>query len=158
MDKRCGTAEQFWAKVEKTETCWLWTGDKDSKGYGRVRRRALAARTVSAHRYSWLISSGEIPVGMCVLHRCDNPRCVRPSHLFLGTHQDNVTDMWKKGRGNPGRPCGEIQGSSKLTAEKVRKIRELAESGMTQKKIAQLFSIDRSNVSLIVLRKGWAHV
>lgn len=158
MDNRNGTPEKFWVKVRKTRTCWIWTGDKDRKGYGRVRRRALAYRTVQAHRYAWIITNGRIFGGMHVLHKCDTPACVRPSHLWLGTHQDNMDDMWHKGRGNPGHVFGSKQGSAKLTDGKVRNIRAMAARGFKQQAIADAFGIDRSNVSIIVLRKGWRHV
>lgn len=95
-----GTPEQrFWARVKKTSTCWLWTGAKIPDGYGSIW---VEGKPTAAHRISWEIHHGKIPNGMCVLHDCpggDNPACVNPKHLFLGTKQDNAIDREKKGRG-----------------------------------------------------------
>lgn len=91
-------AERFWAKVDKSGNCWTWTAFKNPKGYG-LMGHVQADGNQMAHRVSWVMANGEIPAGMLVLHRCDNPSCVRPDHLFLGTAQDNADDMMRKGRG-----------------------------------------------------------
>ena len=90
----------FWAKVDKTDTCWLWTGGKDTGGYGALRVKAprLSNKKVRASRYSWELHNGPIPEGLWVLHTCDVRHCVNPAHLWLGTRQDNVDDMKAKGR------------------------------------------------------------
>lgn len=92
-------SELFWRRVKKTRGCWLWTGAKTRGNYGElvhvVNRKQTGWR---AHRLSWVLNKGEIPDGLQVLHRCDNPPCVNPEHLFLGTQHDNITDMWLKGR------------------------------------------------------------
>lgn len=89
---------RFWAKVNKTDGCWLWTAST-TRGYGQVAFRADGRFVmVYAHRLSWELSYGGIPAGLSVLHRCDTPRCVRPDHLFLGTQRDNLTDARQKGR------------------------------------------------------------
>jgi len=93
---REGTPEHFWSKVEKTETCWLWRGPHQK--YGQVRLRRTPTIRTGAHRFSWQLAFGSIPEGQLVLHRCDTPLCVRPEHLFLGTHLDNVHDKIGKGR------------------------------------------------------------
>lgn len=87
--------ERFLEKVEKTDTCWLWTGFVDAKGRGRFR---FNGKSVSAHRVAYEIFVGEIPAGLKVCHTCDIPRCVRPKHLFLGTQKDNMADCKAKGR------------------------------------------------------------
>jgi hypothetical protein len=94
-------AERFWAKVDKSGDCWLWTGGLASKGYGQVW--VGFGKKCLAHRVAWELTHGTLPAhesyhGICVLHRCDNPRCVRPSHLFVGTIGDNIRDMHRKGR------------------------------------------------------------
>lgn len=95
--QRAPTSERFWRYVKKTKKCWLWIGTRQKPGYGRLGLPG-GKRVEYAHRLSWIIHKGPIPVGLKVLHTCDNPPCVRPSHLFLGTHEDNVADMWAKGR------------------------------------------------------------
>src|SRR3990167_5510093 len=93
--------ERFWAKVAKSEGCWIWNGAVSGDGYGSFYQER---KWVKAHRLSWELSLGMIPqfsdpqVALCVLHHCDTPRCVRPDHLFLGTNRDNVADMVAKGR------------------------------------------------------------
>lgn len=90
---------RFWKKVYKTETCWLWTAGKDKDGYGKFW---LDEDTIRAHRVSWEMHNGPIPEEMDVLHSCDNPPCVRPSHLFLGDNADNMADRDRKGRNSKG--------------------------------------------------------
>lgn len=87
--------ERFWAKVRKTDDCWLWTASADGKGYGKM---LVDGKLQQAHRLSWLIHTGESPGDWHVCHKCDNPPCVRPDHLFLGTAVDNMRDMHAKGR------------------------------------------------------------
>jgi len=95
--------ERFWSKVNKTESCWNWTaGIRGKCGYGAFR---LNGRTISAHRISYEVEYGKIPDNSCVLHKCDNRICVRPSHLFLGTLLDNIKDMDNKGRRNTHLHC-----------------------------------------------------
>jgi len=94
--------ERFWAKVDRTDDCWLWTACRTTHGYGQFRPER--SRGAQAHRVAWELTNGPIPAGMLVLHRCDNPPCVNPAHLFLGTQSDNMRDMYAKGRGRPRRP------------------------------------------------------
>ena len=92
---------KFWLRVTKTEDCWLWTGGSSKrKLYGRfyLDGGRHNRRMMGAHRFSWLLHRGDIPQGLMVLHRCDNPKCVNPDHLFLGNAKDNSQDMANKGR------------------------------------------------------------
>jgi hypothetical protein len=173
---------RFWAKVDKTGDCWLWTARLSRDGYGQFRTGGVGTPNARAHRVAWALAYGAIPEGLLVLHRCDNPRCVRPEHLFLGTSADNVADRNAKGRQATGArlniPCdrgrghrnprythpettarGERNGHARFTAEQVLEIRRLwAAGGMLQRDIAAQFGTDQAVVSLIVRRKTWAHL
>jgi hypothetical protein len=94
-------AARFWKKVTKGEGCWLWTAST-SRGYGQISPGVAGSPPLKAHRVSWEIANGPIPEGLFVCHRCDNPRCVRPDHLFLGSNADNAADMKAKCRANNG--------------------------------------------------------
>jgi hypothetical protein len=91
---------RFWLKVDRRgdNECWLWTASTTGNGYGQFSPTCHPPKTGYAHRFSYELHYGPIPAGMLVCHTCDNPRCVNPKHLFLGTHQDNATDMKQKGR------------------------------------------------------------
>jgi hypothetical protein len=153
--------ERFWNKVDKTSGCWIWTGAKSKKGYGRFKFRG---KLVSPHRFSWELRNGPIPKGegfhgTCVCHKCDNPRCVNPDHLFLGTHKDNMRDAIAKGRIVLGGARGERIGVSKLTDEKVKEIRNLYKSGeYALRKLAEMYSVGYSTIRDIVVGKSWKHV
>ncbi len=146
--------ERFWSKVNKTDTCWEWIGVKNKDGYGITE---INRKTYRAHRASWEIHYGEIPKGMYVCHHCDNPPCINPNHLFLGTQKDNIHDMLKKER-RPSRK-GEKNYSAKLTESQVRNIRKLWKAGnLTQRKIAEVFNVHRTMIGLIVRNKNWKHM
>ncbi len=155
------TETRFWAKVDKSGDCWNWTGATGSFGHGVVR---IATVLYKAHRVSWTWANGPIPEGLCVCHRCDNPRCVRPDHLFLGTKQDNSSDMARKGRAgsvvHPERvPRGEASGTAKLTAQAVREIRRLYAAGAAnQYELAARFGVSQPAIGMIVRRRNWRHV
>jgi hypothetical protein len=143
---------RFWSRVNKTATCWLWTGSiRNQFGYGRIRANNV---TWPTHRLSWVLANGPIPDGLWVLHRCDNPRCVRPDHLFLGTPKDNSQDRDAKGRHRVVR--GERQGSSKLTVNQVREIRTLYATGsVSYRSLAQQFDVSVTTIGFIITRKRW---
>jgi hypothetical protein len=103
--------DRFWAKVNRRgpDDCWVWTGSTDPRGYGHIWRQG---RLVPTHRLSYELNRGPIPDGMCVLHRCDNPPCCNPSHLFLGTKADNAHDMHAKGRAHYQRRLRPPEGSA----------------------------------------------
>ena len=99
-DKRKRGPDRFWAKVEKTETCWLYMGFRKWDGYGWIARSEGGGkyRYMTAHRYAWILTHGKPPDGMHILHDCDNPPCCNPAHLRLGTHADNMADQRARGR------------------------------------------------------------
>jgi hypothetical protein len=151
--------QRFWSKVKKTDGCWLWTGAKKEWGYGVIGRGRNIDLLERAHRASWILNRGPIPKGMWVLHRCDNPPCVNPDHLWLGTRQDNTDDMMSKKRNRPPKLKGVDHGMNKLSESQVLRIREMWSRGrLTQKAIAFRFGIDHTSVHQIVKRKSWTHI
>ena len=112
---------RFWKYVRKTHACWLWTAGRNACGYGLLGRGR--GKSSLAHRISWEINIGEIPKGLCVLHRCDIPHCVRPDHLWIGTQGDNIWDMVVKGRRSYDNMIGIANPRGKLTDTQVRRIR-----------------------------------
>lgn len=183
--------ERFWSKVDNTggpihpvlgTRCWVWAGGL-RRGYGTV---VIGSLRKYAHRASWELTNGDIPEGLCVLHRCDNPPCCNPAHLFLGTVQENNADRVAKGRGrgaigeangsrtrpdrlargdaHPARmhpEClarGENHGHAKLTEAAVREIRKARIAGVPQRELALRFGVSRPCISLIESRRNWSHV
>lgn len=150
------TVEQrFWKYVQKSDGCWAWTGTADGSGRGRLNINVSYKRCVPdlAARISWKISKGPIPDKLFVLHRCDNPNCVNPDHLFLGTQLDNIKDMVAKGRV----ATGERRNSAKLTDEEVCRIRSLYPS-LSEPALARMFGVDNSTLHAIVSGKTWKHL
>lgn len=154
VGKRLTLKERFWAKVSKTRTCWLWTGTRTPLGYGRIN--IGKRRSDYAHRLSYLWTHGEIPEGVFVLHHCDNPSCVRPDHLFLGTHKDNMKDMREKNRS---RKRGEENPQAKLTAEDVINIRRIYRlRRATQQQLATRYKVTQTTICNIINRILWPHL
>ena len=140
--------------TNKTGTCWLWTGGIYPDGYPRI---ALThTKTVRVSRYLWEQSNGPIPDGLYVLHKCDNPLCVNIQHMFLGTQQDNMTDMINKHRQY--RPIGEIHYRTNLTTLDIILIRYLHSCGITYEKLARSYNMSCSAISAISLGRRWSHV
>lgn len=183
MPKSRPLEERFWEKVRKTDGCWEWTGAK-AAGYGCIGG-GPGKGLVKAHRLSWEMHNGPAPDGLCVLHHCDNPTCVRPDHLYVGTQKQNADDRESRGRlvhhsgdahwthrfpervrkGFGGdlknkRPFdGERNPRSKLLARHVLDIRELYASGeVDQKELARMYGVDQTTISNIVVRKTWKNI
>lgn len=142
----------FLQHVEPSNGCWFWTGPSHQKGYGTF---SLFGRLVRAHRFAYEAFVGSIPDGMLVCHKCDNPPCVRPDHLFVGTHIDNRNDMLRKGRAP--RP-EELASRAKLTNAQVIELRALSASGVRNCDLARRFELDSSTVSEIVRGLLWTHL
>lgn len=160
---RYQVAERFWNKVtleselrpKMKELCWLWIGGKMRKGYGRFT--SGKKNHLLAHRIAWQLTNGPIPEGMCVLHRCDNPACVNPAHLWLGTVQDNNQDMIEKGRFAPPEKHanpGEKNPSAKLTWDQVRAIRRVR-AYYSQTELGSAFGVSQRTISFILRGEHW---
>ena len=125
-------------------------------GYGNIYSNG---RNELTHRYSWTLHFGLVPRGLCVLHKCDNRKCVRPDHLFLGTKKENTDDMFFKGRQrNLGILKGQQHGEAKLKDEDVLRIREAAARGERHVAQAARYGVSASLIGLIVRRKAWRHI
>ena len=149
---------EFWKQVDKNGPtpavapeigrCWVWQGAKDRDGYGRFGGSAPRR----AHRRSYQMEYGVLPADALVCHRCDNPSCVNPDHLFLGTHADNHADRGVKGR----TASGERNGFHRLTADEVADIRaRYAAGGVTQVTLAKTFGVCSATISNITSRRYW---
>lgn len=157
--------KRFWDKVDtngpiqphcpELGACWVWTASRDTSGYGSIR---IGNTTRRATRISWMLAAGPIPDGLHVLHRCDNRACVKPAHLFLGTHQDNMADLRRKGRGRGKEQRGERHAMVKLTDAKVLEIRRRVRGGEEQQKIAAEYGVHKATLNDVVLRKTWTHL
>ena len=165
-NRRARALLRFWPRVRIGGflECWEWTGNREPFGYARFW---FEGRNSTAQRVAWTLTNGPIPNGLCVLHRCDNPPCVNPAHLFLGTKSDNSLDRHAKGRTIGGSPFirpgfrarGERGGNSKLTEAEVTEI--LAEFNSTSVylgTLAKKYHVSRSTVGRIISGKLWAHV
>lgn len=146
----------FWSHVDKkdNDSCWNWKASCYHNGYGAF---TIKRRSQKAHRVSWMIHFGEIPKGLNVLHRCDNPSCVNPNHLFLGTCDDNNKDRARKGRSaiNINPVYGENNGNSKLTNSQIYFIRS---SNNTDSELARLLNVSPSTIDRIRKGQTWTNV
>jgi hypothetical protein len=162
MVEKEDTKTRFMRFVEKQrdgKRCWLWMGTKTKAGYGHFQ---INNRTAAAHRISYMLHHGEIPEGegfhgYVVCHKCDNPSCVNPKHLFLGTQYSNMQDRDRKGR--RAALLGSRHGMAQLSDDQVKTIREIAATRrFSQMQIAKMFDVSNSMISLIINRKNWTHI
>jgi len=146
--------ERLWRHIspEPMSGCWLWTASETQFGYGQINYKRRPER---AYRLAWLLYRGEIPRGALVCHKCDNPPCCNPDHLFLGTHQDNCDDRERKGRSRP--PLGERHAHARLTAADVLRIRALAGT-RTLESLAEEYGVWNSTIYRAQSGKIWKHL
>lgn len=160
-----GQRKRFWKLVKpyKNGKCWKWLGsiNKNSRanhglGYAKFHMEPKHSR-LNAHRISYILTKKRaIPAGMFACHSCDNPACVNPKHIWIGTNRDNQMDASKKGRS--AKPFGELQANSKLNKSQVLKMREMANKGICQRRISEKFGISFQHVNKIIHRMRWAHI
>jgi hypothetical protein len=165
-DKKCwledhyaSEVDRFWQRVEKTDGCWLWRGQARANGYGEFSGRGERHR--AAHRYSYQTFVGPIPDGMFVCHSCDNPACVRPDHLWVGTPADNVADMVAKGRQATDKRVyrGESNSQCKLSEDQVMAIRsEYRPRVVPQRELAKRYGVSQRLINKIIAREVWGHL
>ena len=171
--------KRFWSKVDQPEEgCWLWQGTMLKQGYGCFK---IAGKMYKAHRVSYIYAKGAILAGLILCHTCDNPRCVRPDHLFPGTYKDNMQDAKNKGRMATGDQSGarlhpethirgdrhpshlhpelrqgELNGRARLTCEQVEEVRtRYAHGGISQLALSQEYHVAQTTISAIVRRQNW---
>lgn len=145
---------RFWMQVKSSrDNCWEWLAYKIRGGYGSFR---IGRRTYLAHRISYSISNGHVPAGLYVCHRCDNPSCVNPSHLFVGTQTDNMADCARKGRAAS--RAGEFNGNSTLRVSQVLDVRSRVAAGESGASVARLYGVDRSTINDIIRQRTWRDV
>lgn len=175
---------RFWSKVDKTGDCWVWTAGTRGRGSHRYGAIRINGKNRSAHRVSWELTNGPIPGGLVVCHHCDNPPCVRPDHLFLGTVQDNALDRDRKGRSglpasnqnpdhirhraagirayweqHPGARAGSKAGFSKLTEQQALEIIATYKAGgITQEQLGRRYGVNQRTVSTIITGTHWRHL
>lgn len=173
----------FWSRVDRRgpDECWEWTASRYPTGYGYI---TIGGKKSYAHRVAYELTHGPIPGGLHICHRCDNPPCCNPAHLFAGTAKDNMQDRDRKGRsgrhthpeayaligqktaiklrgrkrGYHENARGEDHGSAKLTEDKVRELRYLARQGWTGRQLSRHFGIAASTANDIIRRRTWRHV
>jgi len=155
--QRVGVEKRFWryvAKGQPVDSCWLWAGARQPKGYGTLN---VEGKSVKAHRLSYELHHGPIPKGLHVLHRCDNPPCVNPAHLWAGTNMENIADKMAKGR-EPNLK-GEKHPLAMLTEADVKQIRALhAAGGLNYAQIGARFGVEKHVVGMVIRRETWRHV
>lgn len=144
---------RFWSKVAigNPNDCWEWQASRNKDGYGKFD-------STNSHRVAWKLTYGEIPHELFVCHKCDNPPCCNPNHLFVGTAAINNLDMKIKGRSRGGRLSGEDHPKSKLTNEQVKQIKTMHANGLSDRKIARQFGVVQTTISAIVTGRSWKQI
>jgi len=156
--RRLSLEECFWKKVDKKaeDECWEWKGAREVYGYGFLSLSRNPQKWIKAHRLSYTLAYGEFDQNLAVCHKCDNPACINPKHLWLGTIADNNRDKENKGRG--ALHDGENNPNAKLTKEDIMKIKELRKTGMTQQKIADMYKVSQVNIGRILSGRLWLEI
>lgn len=152
MDK--AIVDKFWSHVQRGDGCWTWTKGRMTAGYGQLK---IKGRQVGAHRVAWVLTNGPIADGLYVCHHCDNPICVRPDHLFVGTNSDNQKDAVKKGRNKIAahRARGMSNHAAKITLEMSARIIEMSRQGIPKMRIGRELGVSPRQILDVVQGKHW---
>ena len=141
--------KRFWERVDKTDSCWLWTGSTVQNGYGQVK---INSKTHKTHRIAWFLAGNTIPEGHVIRHKCRSKNCLNPEHLETGTHAENVADRVRDGTN----PYGEKNHTAKLTAPQVLEIR--ARDTEDKQRLAEEYRVTQVTISHIIHRHTWKHI
>ncbi len=151
---RLKNKSEFWKHIKISESgCWDWKGSRHPKGYGQVY---LYGDKYKTHRLAYEIVHGEITNDMCVCHKCDNPSCCKPGHLFLGTNYENVQDSTKKRRRV--KQYGELNHNAILTKKEVLEIREKYKKGMSRSDLSFIFDVSKPSIYNITTYRSWKSI
>lgn len=155
-DRGINLLRQWIAYRPRGEECWEWPRSRNNKGYGKID---VAGVRIYVHRAAFSLAVGPIPVGMVVMHSCDNPPCCNPAHLSVGTTSDNMRDAWDKGRIRPPNPTGNPGGAAVLTPDQVVEIRRMYAAGEgTYTSISKRFGVSNQTILRVVQRRTWKSV
>jgi hypothetical protein len=149
--KSISLQEKLNAHIDRSGECWVWTAGRTALGYGQLW---FDGRMWYAHRCMWIVTYGPIPAGMEIAHACDNPPCLRPDHLFLASHRENLADAVRKGRVER----GNRHHAAKLTEEDIPAIRALIRDGRTRREVASRYGVSRWTIGEVVHGRAWKHV
>jgi hypothetical protein len=145
-------AERLAARILVVEGgCWEWQGSRNTFGYGRISRGSRGSGVEAAHRVAWKLAHGPIPDGQYVLHRCDNPPCCNPEHLFLGSLKDNSDDMMSKGRGRAQIPAGERHPDARLSDEQIAQMRQVAPTLGNYAELGRRYGVSKQHARNVAL-------
>ena len=151
---------RFWSKVKigSPNECWEWQAGDNGTGYGKFYVGGEGNPQKYAHRISWIVENGDIPEGLFLCHKCDNPKCVNPTHLFLGTQSENMKDASRKGRCKPSYIHGEACGRGKLKEEDIPIIKDMIRSGVSMNVIAKKYEVTKQSIFHIKTGRNWSWI
>lgn len=151
---------RFWSKVEigNPDECWEWKAGNNGRGYGKFYVGGDGNPQRYAHRISWSLANGDIPEGLILCHKCDNPKCINPDHLFLGTQAENMQDASKKGRCKPSMAHGNSSGHNKIDEKDIPDVKKMIAEGVSLKTIADIYGVSKQSIFHIKTGRNWSWI